>query len=285
MLRKVFSCPVDENRRGDYVRCRHRGFRLTVLRQAFSEDFLEICCRESTKRKIPFTVIPSSRYALVYHFEYGGRGYFHKSFLHRNRLEPIKGFFRGTRAERAFKGHQLLRKNGLGAPQVVVVGKKGRQSFLVSEAVWTGSGLGRYFRETYVPPLSKEAIENKRRAVQTLGHKVGRLHALGIFHGDLRWGNIMVKASTPMGVDFLFLDNERTVQYKRLPYLKRLKNLVQLNMDSSPVVTGTDRLRFFLVYLSENPELDQEKKLLMRRIFEKTAARLARKPLQAAAPP
>jgi tRNA A-37 threonylcarbamoyl transferase component Bud32 len=221
----------------------------------------------------------------VYHFDYGGRDYFHKSFLHRNRLEPIKGFFRGTRAERAFRGHQLLRENGLDAPQVVVVGKKGRQSFLVSEAIRDGRGLGRYFRETFVPPLSKEAIENKRLAVQTLGHQVGRLHALGIFHGDLRWGNIMAKASTPMGVEFLFLDNERTVQYRRLPYLKRLKNLVQLNMDSSPVVTGTDRMRFFLAYLLKNPELEDEKKLLIRCILEKTAARLARKSLQAAAPP
>ena len=231
------------------------------------------------------TVVPSSRYALVYHFQYGGRDYFHKSFLYRNWLEPIKSFFRGTRAERAFRGHHLLRKNGLAAPQVVMVGKKGNQSFTVSEAIPNGRGLGRYFRETFVPPLSKESIERKRLAIQMLGHEVGRLHALKIFHGDLRWGNIMVKTSAPMGVEFLFLDNERTVQYRRLPYLKRLKNLVQLNMDSSPVVTGTDRMRFFLAYLLENPELEDEKKLLMRRILEKTAARLARKSLQAAAPP
>jgi hypothetical protein len=94
----------------------------------------------------------------------------------------------------------------------------------------------------------------------------------------------MVKAFASNRVDFLFLDNERTVQYKRLPHLKRLKNLVQLNMDSIPVVTRTDRLRFFHAYLLENMELNPERKYLLRRILEKTAARIARKPMQAAAP-
>ncbi len=261
----------------DYIRCRLHGFRLTVLRQACGQDFLKICCSEGPDEKTPFTPVPSSRHALVHHFEHGGRGYFHKSFLYRSRLEPIKGFFRGTRAERAFRGHLLLRENGLGAPQVIVVGKKGPRSFMVSEAVGDGSGLGRYFREAYSLPLSKEASAKKRRAVQTLGHTVGRLHSLGIFHGDLRWGNVMVDASTPMAAGFMFLDNERTVQYKRLPYTKRVKNLVQLNMDSSPVLTRTDRLRFFLAYLEENPDLVPKQRTWIRRIIKKTAKRLARK--------
>jgi hypothetical protein len=197
--------------------------------------------------------------------------------LHRNRLDPIKEIFRGTRAERAFRGHQLLRKNGLGAPEIVAVGKKGPQSFIVSDAVRNGRGLGQYFREAYILPLSNEAIAKKRRVVRKLGHTVGRLHALGMFHGDLRWGNIIVDESNPFRLLFLFLDNERTAHYRRLPYRKRLKNLVQLNMDSSPIVNRTDRLRFIQAYLEENPDLVPKQRLWIRRIIKKTAKRLAKK--------
>jgi len=274
----VFSCPVDENSSGEYIICRHRGFRLTVLRQAFSEDFLEICCRESTKEKIPFTVVPSSRYALVCHFEYEGRGYFHKSFWHRNRLESIKGFFRGTRAERSLRGYLLLRNSGLDAPRVVLVGKRALHNFTVSEAVRDGRGLRQFFQEVNGRAPYKEEIAEKKRVIGELGRTVGRMHALGIFHGDLRLGNVMVDLAGPKGPHFIFLDNERTVRYRNaLPPRKRLKNLVQLNMDILPTVTHTDRLRFFEAYLAETPELISQRKLWLRRVVEKTAERHKKK--------
>ena len=206
----MFSSSADQNRSGDYVSCRHRGFRLTVLRQAFSEDFLEMCCQVRTNGKIPFTVVPSSRYAVVNRFEYQGRHYFHKSFLYQSRIEPVKGFFRGTRAERSLRGYLVLRNGGLDAPRVVLVGKGARHSFAVSEAVRDGRTLRQCFQGVNGGTPYPEEIAHKKRVIGELGRTVGRMHVLGIFHGDLRLGNVMVDLADPERPRFIFLDNERT---------------------------------------------------------------------------
>jgi len=101
------------------------------------------------------------------------------------------------------------------------------------------------------------------------------MHRQGIFQGDLRERNILVRPGDPSTI--FFLDNERTRRFRRLPPRRRLKNLVQMNMNPSPVLTRTDRLRVFGAYLQQNPELLPERKQWVRRIEEKTRRRLRRK--------
>jgi hypothetical protein len=190
----------------------------------------------------------------------------------------MKGFFRGTRAERSLRGYLVLRNGGLDAPRVVLVGKGALHNFAVSEAVRDGRTLRQCFLGVNGGTPYPKEIAQKKRVIRELGRTVGRMHAFGIFHGDLRLGNVMVDLADPEGPQFIFLDNERTVQYRRaLPPRKRLKNLVQLNMDILPTMTRADRLRFFEAYLDENPDLISRRKLWMMRVVEKTAERQKRK--------
>ena len=74
------------------------------------------------------------------------------------------------------------------------------------------------------------------------GHEIGRLHRAGIFHGDLRVGNLIIEGYGP-AAKIYFIDNERTMRYGILSADKRLKNLVQLNMVGLPIfqaLTGYD---------------------------------------------
>jgi tRNA A-37 threonylcarbamoyl transferase component Bud32 len=261
----------------DFVNFSFRGFRLKIFKEYLDEKFLEMFCTVPSGEVSGFRRVASSVYAMVYCFEYEGRHFFYKSFLHRNRLEPMKEILRGSRAERALSGHLLLQENGLFTPQVVVIGKKGPHNFMVSKAIENGMGLHQYFRDEFTPSLEKEKIRMKREIICKLGHTIGRMHALGIYHGDLGLGNVIFVPSNPLNSRYAFLDNERTVYYKRLPNRKIVKNLAQLNMIFDSTITNTDRLRFFRAYLKENPELLIHKESLIHSIFEKTAKRVARK--------
>ncbi len=263
----------------DYLRCDLDGFHLTVFKERAETEFLTLCCKGPSSDNTGFSKVSSSDYTKVYSFEYMGQQYYYKVFLHRNRLEPIKIFFHKSRAERALRGFFLLHENGFHTPRVVVVGKKAQFNFMVSEAVTNPSVLQNYFQKKSEPPFSREKIAKKRTAIVRLGHTIGKLHSLGICHGDLRWGNLMVDSSDSILMCYAFLDNERTKRYNLLlPDRKRLKNLVQLNMIyDTIIVSHTDRLRFFHAYLISNPQLIPQKKKWIRRITTATARRIAQR--------
>jgi tRNA A-37 threonylcarbamoyl transferase component Bud32 len=239
--------------------------------------FLDYCCRGPSRRDEDFVNVSSSRQARVYRFQYDDEGFFYKIYLPRNALERFKEIFRGTRAERALRGYLVLKENGLETPQVVMVGKKDRLNFMVSKAVEKGHGWRDHFKKEWNRILPKEDLERKRESIRRLGKTVGFMHSQGIFHGDLRWGNIMIIFSDSTGPDFVFLDNERTVRYSRLPRIRRVQNLVQINMVTYPSVTNTDRARFFKSYLMENPGLLSKKKTLALNVAKLTKMRLQKK--------
>ena len=244
----------------DYISCRDHDFNLKVWRKYFERDFLEICCQGSSCEIIPFSPVSSSRFARVFSFEYRGQKYFHKTFLSRNWPDTLKNIFCRSRAERALRGHLLLQENGFCAPRINIVGRKGSHNFMVSQAGRKISILPQFLQQVSGFYPSEERYSQKRAFFRQLGHTIGQLHHLGISHGDLRCGNIIIDTSEPSQSRYVFLDNERTVRYRKLPQRKRLKNLVQLNMIPESFVARTDRLRFFKAYLRENPDLAPQKK-------------------------
>jgi hypothetical protein len=110
------------------------------------------------------------------------------------------------------------------------------------------------------------------------------MHADGIFHGDLRPGNVLAwkemdSTGSPQGDNwhFFFLDNERTKKFRKLPERLRLKNLVQINMFEPGEVSNTDRMRFFKEYWARNKESGLEKAALIKSVLNKTRRRLRKK--------
>jgi len=264
-LKKLNACK-------DYVALRFLGYNLRVLQEYHDKTFLEICCHGSSNAKVPFLPNHCSELAKVFRFEYQGETFYYKSFLLKNWQERLKNVFRCSRAERAFKGHLLLQENGFNAPCINVVGVKNNSNFIVSQAV---NGISAYtiFTQMCAPAMSKE----KKVIISQFALIIGRLHKLGILHGDLRLGNVLVELSDTSQTRYFFLDNERTVRYRKLPKHKRLKNLVQINISLDSIATKTDRLRFFNSYLTENPELIPLKKQWLAHIIHKTEQRIARR--------
>jgi tRNA A-37 threonylcarbamoyl transferase component Bud32 len=263
-----------------YIKKKWLGFRLRLLHEADNEAFLKKCCVYDIDNHHDFKPVGCSAFARVYSFEFEGELYFYKTYLSRNVFEPFKNFFRGNRALRALKGGCLLIKNGFNAPKCVVVGKKGGYIFNVTEAIKEGKDLISFVAEEFPDGMNRNKTREKRNLCKLLGKEIGKLHATGIIHGDLRWGNVIIVKRSEKPMQIWFLDNERTVGYSSISEKMRIVNLVQMNMIFSPMITSTDRMRFYKAYLAENPCLISQKRNLARKVLQKTIVRFARKALK-----
>ncbi|MFH1615463.1 MAG: lipopolysaccharide kinase InaA family protein [Planctomycetota bacterium] len=206
------------------------------------------------------------------------RSMYLKQYLYRSGWDIIKHFFRKSRARRAFDAAILLFSNGFSTPPIIAIahqrtGLYCSASFLLTEEVTDAQQVFRYFPDI-AEGLNNEEMRNKRHLIRSLGACIGRLHGCGIFHGDLRIGNVLARKENQTW-RFFFLDNERTRGFRNLPFPFRLKNLVQLNMHRTRGLTNTDRLGFLNAYLEFNPNLVSSRHRLAARVHEKTRQRLA----------
>ncbi|MFH1369908.1 MAG: lipopolysaccharide kinase InaA family protein [Planctomycetota bacterium] len=222
-------------------------------------------------------MVPSSEFARVYRFYINVDGVerevYLKQFLSRSSLEFIKSVFRGSRARRAFKAELMLARNNFDVPETLAIGEyRSRffhtKSFSATFGIEDSKPVYRFICET-----TQEQLAIRREAIQAFGRIVGRMHAKNIFHGDLRLNNVLVRREGG-NYRFFFLDNERTKKFSNLPFKRRVKNLVQVNMVPPDILGRTDRMRFFREYCAETGTGREEGKTLIAATIKKTRQRL-----------
>lgn len=201
---------------------------------------------------------------------------FYKEFLPRSPMDRVKALVRGSRAKRARQHSDALLQAGINAPANLAWGKlSGGREYLFSREV-EGQDVTTWL-VTLLPSGEAPARANRRQLLESLGTFIGRVHATGFIHGDLRPGNVLAQHRSER---FLFglVDNERTVQKTPPPGRMLLRNLMQLNMLPPKVLSRSDRMRFFTAWRRQMRELeDIEAKLLaaeaynwaMQRLYEK----------------
>lgn len=230
----------------------------------------------------PFQTVASSENAKVCKasIKYQGRrlNVYIKEFYYRSFVDRLKHLVRPSRAKRAFNAGLMLEENNIKTPAVISVfeqklGPLTTKNCLITKSINDASGLYCYFNLNRQGKLSPKW---KKQFIKQLGNEIGKLHARGISHGDLRSGNILCKKEKNRW-EFYLLDNERTIKYKKLPMKLRLKNLVQMNMILPGHMSNIDRARFFNAYLKQNPKLKKNKKQIAALILELTAGRMANK--------
>jgi len=227
---------------------------------------------ESSNVQIPdgqradFVKLASSKHALVLKFNLLFRAKVYSIILKKYFTRNISDFFKSlilpSRAERAFKAGQMLIDNGFLTPHMVAYNKK----LLMTQEVQNSTLL--YKLLGTLPP------QQKQKMIEQFGQTVGQMHNKGIFHGDLRLGNILVKENNE-NFEFYFLDNERTKKFNSIPWKLRVKNLVQTNMDRDNT-DENDRKLFFDAYIAQQSGSIDAKKLA-EEVISKTAKRLDKK--------
>ena len=143
-----------------------------------------------------FTKLPSSKFANVFKFNLLFKGKVHnlilKQYLNRSPLEILKNLLLSCRSHRAFKADLMLKQYGFAPPDIVAVGKKTIAGIPVRNLIIT-----RQISDSLPLHEILEKNTSQRQQIFTqFGQMAGSMHAQNIFHGDLRFGNILVKQPT-----------------------------------------------------------------------------------------
>jgi tRNA A-37 threonylcarbamoyl transferase component Bud32 len=180
---------------------------------------------------------------------------------------------RGSRAARAVVGAARVQALGLRTPELLAVAERRRrgcvrESFLVA----------RFAAEATPLPALAPALRADRRRRRALAHRlgdaIGRLHAAGLDHRDLKHSNLMADA----GDALILLDLEAVEAPPMLTLRRRVRALGQLEAyaaDLYPWLPRTDRLRFLRAYLAHAPGLAPRRRELAARVEAWAGRRLA----------
>ncbi|MHC4854911.1 MAG: lipopolysaccharide kinase InaA family protein [Planctomycetota bacterium] len=233
----------------------------------------------SHEQRGTFEKVQSSDTAAVYRYSMTIQGrekvLYLKQYPYRSVIDAVKHLIRPSRAKRAFDAAMILEKHGLHTPEIVAFLQKKNgilctEDILVTKEMKNATAL--QFLLTGELSLSKN---DKRQMITELGKAVGHMHAAGICHGDMRGGNVFA-AKEPDSWRFMFIDNERTIKYPILPFWRRRKNLVQLNIHRDNV-SAADRMRFLRAYRQAAGISKKRSKRLARIVSKMTSKRLQRR--------
>jgi tRNA A-37 threonylcarbamoyl transferase component Bud32 len=157
-----------------------------------------------------------------------------------------------SRARRFWRGWWGFKVRGLGVPEAYLMWEDRRGGILrncgvVMEWVADGKGLDRYAAIHFAPPLGPARFAEKRGLIRELAATLARMHRKGVFHGDLKAGNVLVRAGG-ISPRVVFLDLDGVRFGRRVGSNDRALNLAQLDCSMPACVSRWDRLRFLRNY-------------------------------------
>lgn len=197
--------------------------------------------------------------------------FYWKEFRARGRWDPLKAWFRGSRAVRAARGAERLAAVGLDAPRTLALAEA-RGALGVSRSVLvTAAVVDRLGLELWAGAAELD-WRARRRIVSAAAAAIGKLHRAGLVHGDLRPSNVLVDRA---GMNVTFLDNERTRPSRSRR--ERLRNLVQVGVDQLGRPFRADRFRFLMAYARVMGLSRDEARTLAREVNAAIVARRARR--------
>lgn len=182
-----------------------------------------------------------------------------KEIRWRGWLHGVKGLLRPTQGRRSYRNGWRLLDAGISAAAPLGLFRLTRwgvvqAEWMIMEVMPSALELDRYvLREA-----SRAWTHRERRAfARAFGRFIGELHAKGMVHSDLKTCNILVSRGPGAANDdadaprFTLLDYDDVRFFSRVPFRKRIKNLVQIFL-STPLVLGiSDRMRFLTAYAAE----------------------------------
>jgi tRNA A-37 threonylcarbamoyl transferase component Bud32 len=183
-----------------------------------------------------------------------------KQYRYRGFFNVLKNLFRSPPARRCWiNGNGLIvRKIPTASPYALVEERFlffTKESYIIMENLSDALGIDRYFLKYFSSPLPREKTLEKKKLISSFAKKVSELHNQGIYHSDLKAGNIMVRKAEEDGENwrFYFIDNDKIAFKKKISLQMRAKNLAQINTSTFRCVNRTDKLRFFNEYIRRSP--------------------------------
>lgn len=136
-----------------------------------------------------------------------------------------------------------------------------KRSFFITEGIFDCQPCYQYIRNTFGNRQKEVAFSVKRRFAVCLAASFKQIHDSGVYHGDLKESNIMVR-ELPDAWDFFYIDLDRVSFNKNITRRRKIKNLSQLNASVHNYFTRSDRLRFYKVYAGVQTLGNKDKQIL-----------------------
>lgn len=206
-----------------------------------------------------------------------------KQYRPQNWWKSLCGLFRPTRAFRGWRMGRLLRAKGVATPQPLLACREigwseGGRSYLATRWIEAAENLHAYGWRLLARPASKR-FRSAVRCAESLGSLIGRMHAAGVAHRDLKAANLLVveygedmdgleNPSYTGGISTWLVDLDGATIPLRLSDARRAANLARLaaSLEAHPWVSSTICCRFLRAYIAAFPPGRADWKWLWRRV-------------------
>lgn len=165
--------------------------------------------------------------------------------------------FRGSRAARSLAGAAMLRARGFAHPEPLAamdLYRAGaiRASYLLSRALVNADSLSRFMLGP--GEIKGRNVRRRKQISDAVAVQIRRVHESGLYSRDLQETNIMVEESEPGRFKVYFIDLEDFRRARRVPWDRRILNLVHLDRSIGRFLCRAARLDFLYSYLGHRPD-------------------------------
>jgi len=140
-------------------------------------------------------------------------------------------------------------------------------SYFVAEEVVGSQSLHAFWRDVLPTLSSKKRAETKREILKEVASLFHRLHSRGIYHRDLKGGNILIQEWEAGKWKSSLIDVDGVRKSHRLSWSKRVKNLVQLYRTLGKQLSIRDRVFFLRHYAALCSLSRRDHKALARKVL------------------
>ncbi len=179
-----------------------------------------------------------------------------KQYKRKRGWKAIRYLLRTSQSLRSWKGAYMLEIRKVNSTKAIAALERRdlfhrlRGAYFISEKITDAVSLDTYI--TGITIGSKAESVNRQELIRSLAFFIRRIHTLGIYHGDMKATNILVREKSDGGLIFFLTDLDH-IRAKHSPSRRQiLRNLYQLNksfLDLSEVGIR-DRYRFLSHYTS-----------------------------------
>ncbi len=231
-------------------------------RRDFPVDFLKKLLEKHRDlvRKNSSSLIKNAPEVVVSILENRGKTICLKQFRYSGFLDRLKEHFRHSKGMKSWLAANGMIARGLPSLKpLALFERKNRlglkESVLFMEALPENQEMDRYILKGFAN------VSRKRRFLQAFARWLGQVHAMGVYHKDMKTCNLLVSERGETW-NFHLLDFEDISTEEKIDQKKLFRNFLQLNTSTPKLMSRSDRFRFFKEYLRLNPVVKEEKVFL-----------------------
>lgn len=209
-------------------------------------------------------------------------GVFIKRYNYQNTLYALKYLVRASRGKRTWQAAHTLLARGVPTPEPVAYGETRRrrmlrESFCVTRALAHAIPLNMLFQDAGRGARDRHPVD-RAALIRRAALLVRMMHERGIWHRDLKAGNLLAEPMPGGGIQLYLTDLDGIRVKETVRRAERIRDLSRLNRSliTSPALSARDRHRFLQWYLGAGRRGDATLRAYWEEIRRDTAKKLAK---------